>query len=45
MKDITFFTEFPPIAKAVPLKRSIVAVGIENLSLTDKFEVNADGLL
>lgn len=45
MKDITFFTEFPPIAKAVPLKRSIVAIGIENLSLTDKFVVNADGLL
>lgn len=45
MKDITFFTEFPPIAKAVPLKRSIVAIGIENLSLTDKFTANADGLL
>ncbi len=45
LDEITFFTEFPPIAKAVPLKKAIVSVGIEDLSITDKFVANDDGVL
>ena len=43
--DITFFTEFPPIIKASPLKRAIVAVGFEEVKITDKFVANDDGVL
>ncbi|MCQ2479494.1 MAG: hypothetical protein MJ120_02545 [Clostridia bacterium] len=45
LKDINFFTEFPPINKAVPLKRAIVAVGIKELKIVDKFVENEDGIL
>lgn len=45
LKDIKFFTEFPPILKSVPLKEAIVAVGIEQLSITDKFVENDEGIL
>ncbi len=45
LSDITFFTEFPPIMKSVPLKKAIVAVGIEELNITDKFVANDDGVL
>lgn len=45
LDDITFFTEFPPIMKSVPLKKAIVAVGIEELNITDKFVANDDGVL
>ena len=34
MKDLTFFVEYPPINKAVPLRKAIVAVGIENIEMT-----------
>ena len=45
LNDITFFTEFPPIMKSVPLKKAIVAVGIEELNITDKFVTNDNGVL
>lgn len=45
MKDLTFFVEYPPIKKAVPLKKAIVAVGIDNIDITDKFVANDDGVL
>lgn len=45
MKDLTFFVEYPPINKAVPLKKAIVAVGIDNIDITDKFVANDDGTL
>lgn len=45
MKDLTFFVEYPPINKAVPLKKAIVAVGIDNIEIVDKFVANDDGVL
>lgn len=45
MKDLTFFVEYPPINKAVPLKKAIVAVGIDSIEITDKFVANDDGVL
>lgn len=45
LHDVTFFTEFPPVMKSVPLKKAIVAVGIEELNITDKFVANDDGVL
>ncbi|MDD6275472.1 MAG: hypothetical protein PUB20_01410 [Clostridia bacterium] len=45
MDDLKFFVEYPPENKAVPLKRAIVAVGIDSVSITDKFVMNDDGVL
>lgn len=45
LSDVTFFTEFPPILKSVPLKKAIVAVGIEEMSIVDKFTANDEGVL
>lgn len=45
MSDIKFFVEYPPVNKAVPLRRIIVAVGIENIEIVDKFVANDDGVL
>lgn len=45
LQDINFFTEFPPINKAVPLKKAIVAVGIRDMKISDKFVENDDGVL
>lgn len=45
MQDLTFFVEYPPIKKAVPLHKAIVAVGIEDIKITDKFVENDDGVL
>ena len=45
MQDIKFFVEYPPVNKAVPLRRSIVAVGIESIDITDKFVETDDGIL
>lgn len=45
MKDLTFFVEYPPINKAVPLKKAIVAVGIESIEIVDKFTENDEGVL
>lgn len=45
MQDLNFFVEYPPINKAVPLRKAIVAVGIDNIEITDKFVANDDGVL
>lgn len=45
MDDIKFFVEYPPVNKAVPLRRSIVAIGIESIDIVDKFVENDDGVL
>ena len=45
MNDIKFFVEYPPVNKAVPLRRTIVAVGIESIEIVDKFTANDDGVL
>ncbi len=45
MEDIKFFVEYPPVNKAVPLRKIIVAVGIESIDITDKFVANDDGVL
>lgn len=45
MKDLKFFVEYPPVNKAVPLRRAIVAVGIESIEIEDKFVANDDGVL
>ncbi|MBP9989559.1 MAG: hypothetical protein KBT46_08700 [Ruminococcus sp.] len=45
MTDLKFFVEYPPIKKAVPLKNTIVAVGIEKIDIQDKFVENDDGVL
>lgn len=37
LEGITFLTEFPPLKKAVPLRTTIVAVGIEEMTITDRF--------
>ena len=46
MSDLTFFVEYPPIKKAVPLRKSIVAVGVESIEIKDKFvDTDSDGVL
>ncbi len=45
MDDIKFFVEYPPVNKAVPLRKIIVAVGIESIDIVDKFVENDDGVL
>lgn len=45
MSDLKFFVEYPPVNKAVPLRRAIVAVGIESIEIEDKFVENDDGVL
>ncbi len=45
LADIKFFTEFPPVMKEVPLKRAIVAVGVEDMKIVDKFVANDDSVL
>ncbi len=37
-KDMKFLTEFPPIRKAVPLRKITVAVGIGGIDIEDAFE-------
>lgn len=43
LKSITFMTEYPPQAKAVPLKNSIVSVGLAEVRITDLFRENEKG--
>lgn len=43
LKHITFMTEYPPQAKAVPLRNSIVSVGLAEVRITDLFHENEDG--
>jgi hypothetical protein len=42
---IRFLTEFPAIKKAVPLKHTTVAVGIESMEIVDSFTENDEGVL
>ncbi len=43
LEDIIFLTEFPPIKKAVPLKRVTVAVGIHKIVINDRFDLEQTG--
>lgn len=45
MSDLHFLTEFPSTPKATPLRRTIVAVGIENVVIADYYAENGDGVL
>lgn len=45
LKHITFMTEYPPQAKAVPLRNSIVSVGLAEVKITDLFRENENGEL
>ncbi len=45
LKHITFMTEYPPQAKAVPLRNSIVSVGLAEVKISDLFKENEDGEL
>lgn len=45
LSDITFLTEFPAVKKAIPLKKVIVAVGLESVTLEDKFVDDGNGIL
>jgi hypothetical protein len=45
LKSITFMTEYPPQAKAVPLRNSIVSVGLAEVKISDIFRENEDGEL
>lgn len=45
LSEITFLTEFPAIKKAVPLRKVIVAVGLHNVTLTDQFQDDGNGVL
>ena len=45
LSDITFMTEFPPRKKAIPLKKAIVAVGLKEVNVVDKFTENDEGVL
>lgn len=42
---IKFLTEYPAIKKAVPLKHTTVAVGIESMEIVDSFTGNDEGVL
>lgn len=43
LKDIIFLTEFPPVKKAVPLKKVTVAVGIRRIVINDRFDPEQTG--
>jgi len=45
LSEIRFLTEFPAANKAVPLRSAIVAVGLSQVHITDKFEENDNGVL
>lgn len=42
---IRFLTEFPAVKKAVPLKHTTVAVGIQGMEIVDSFTENDEGVL
>ncbi|MBQ6707607.1 MAG: hypothetical protein IJM97_01505 [Clostridia bacterium] len=44
LSDITFLCEFPPVKKANPVKKPVVAVGIENITLNDHFDETEPGV-
>ena len=45
LKYIKFLTEYPAVKKAVPLKNTTVAVGIDALNIVDSFTENDEGVL
>ncbi|MDR1409852.1 MAG: hypothetical protein LBJ12_06265 [Oscillospiraceae bacterium] len=45
LTGIVFIPEYPAVKKAVPLRQAIVAVGLENAAITDKFVANDNGIL
>ena len=45
LEDIKFLTEYPPQYKAVPLKKPIVSVGVNNITITDHFTLNDNDVL
>ena len=45
LAGIKFMTEYPPEPKAIPLKKVIVAVGIEQVKIEDSFAANDQGVL
>ena len=45
LSDIRFLTEYPAIKKAIPLKHTTVAVGIEGMEIVDSFTENDEGVL
>lgn len=45
LKSLRFMTEFPAEKKAIPLTSPIVAVGIEEMQITDSFIENDEGVL
>ena len=45
LEYIRFLTEFPAIKKAIPLKHTTVAVGIESMEIVDSFTENDEGVL
>ncbi len=45
LNHITFMTEYPPQAKAVPLRNTIVSVGLAEVEITDLFHEDEDGEL
>ncbi|MBR5772485.1 MAG: hypothetical protein IKY00_04640 [Clostridia bacterium] len=44
LEGIRFLTEFPPLKKAVPLKRITVAVGISSIEIEDNFADDVSAL-
>lgn len=40
LENIRFLTEFPPVKKAVPLRKVTVAVGFEKIIVSDNFEAS-----
>lgn len=45
LEGINFMTEFPSTPKATPLKRAIVAVGMESVVISDYYVENGEGIL
>ena len=43
LSDMVFYTEYPPVRKAVPLRKVTVAVGIEKIEIDDTFASETDG--
>lgn len=45
LEGINFITEYPASKKPVPLKKVMVAVGIDNIAIEDSFVENDEGVL
>jgi len=45
LSGVRFITVYPAAKKAVPLQKSVVAVGIEDITVTDSFTANDQGVL